>query len=394
MNFDLDPDLTEMAAAVSAFAANRLTPVAPPQDLAEFRRRWRMLGEQGLTGMIVPTEYGGGGLDAVGAAALIEGLGYGCPDLGLTFSLAAHLFACLVPIMAFADREQQSRWLPGLAGGELIAAHAITEPEAGSDAFALRTTAVRHGEHFMLSGNKCFITNAAVADVFLVQCSTSARAGYFGLTSFLVPASTPGVRVGPPHAKVGLRGSPTADVWFDDCVLPAAAVLGEIGGGAGVFSSSMAWERTCLFAAYLGAMRRIIESTSQYVRERKQFGVAIGSFQAISHPVVDMHLRYESARLMLYRSATALAAGVADETLPAMAKLAVTEAAIAIGLDAVQLRGALGVLDGEAETFLRDALPARIFSGTNEIQRNNIARALGLADSSRNPHGISMGRSR
>lgn len=380
MKFDLEPDLVEMADAVTAFAADRLGRSPATGDLAAFRARWRMLGEQGLTGMVLPAHYGGGGLDAVAAAALTEALGYGCPDTGLVFSLAAHLYACLVPLHAFAEETQRQQWLPGLASGQLIAAHAITEPEAGSDALRLRTTAQRHGEHYVLSGNKCFVTNAPVADVFIVQCVTNRQAGYFGLTSFVVAADTPGLRVGPMHAKVGLHGSPTADIWFDDCVVPVTAVLGELGGGAGVFGSSMAWERTCLFAGFLGAMRRIVESTDRYVREREQFGAAIGSFQAVSHAVVDMHLRYESARLMLYRAAAGLAAGSVDELLPAMAKIAVSEAAVATGLAAVQLRGALGVLDGEAETFLRDALPSRIFSGTNEIQRNNIARILGLGE--------------
>ncbi|MEO6703307.1 MAG: acyl-CoA dehydrogenase family protein [Jatrophihabitantaceae bacterium] len=379
MKFDLEPDVVEMADAVSAFAANRLAGPATG-DLDSFRGRWRLLAEQGLTGMPLPVEYGGGGLDAVASAALTEALGYGCPDTGLAFSLAAHLYACLVPLNAFASQRQRRELLPGLASGQLIAAHAITEPEAGSQAFNLSTTAQRQGQHYVLNGNKCFVTNAPVADVFIVQCTTNRDAGYFGLTSFVVMASNPGLRVGPPHAKVGLHGSPTADVWFDNCVVPVDAVLGEVGGGAGVFGSSMAWERTCLFAAFLGAMRRLIESTSRYVREREQFGVAIGTFQAVSHEVVNMHLRYEAARLMLYRSAAALANGSVDELLPAMAKIAVSEAAVATGLAAVQLRGALGVLDGEAETFLRDALPSRIFSGTNEIQRNNIARVLGLAD--------------
>jgi len=377
MNFDFDPDTEEMREMVTRFAEHELSG-GGDFDAGEFRHRWRLAGKQGIVGTTIPDEYGGGGLDAVNAAAIMEALGHGCTDTGFTFSIAAHLFACLMPIAEFGTEEQKRRWLPGLCSGEWIAAHGITEPEAGSDALALRTRAERQGDHFVLNGGKCFTTNAPVADVFIVQAATRPGGGFFGLTAFVVEAGTPGLDVGRRYDKVGLRGSPMADVHFDGCAVPVANMLGPEGGGASVFTSSMKWERTCLFATYLGAMRRVLDSTIRYVREREQFGSPIGGFQAVSHRVVDMTLRLESARLMLYRAAAGLAAGSEDDVAPALAKLAVSEAAVRLGLDAVQLRGALGILDGEAETLLRDALPARIFSGTNEIQKNNIARSLGL----------------
>lgn len=396
MNFEFDEEIEEMREMVLRFARRELggapsalhagaVPVAHDGaapgtafDTAGFRHRWQLAGKQGIVGATVPAGYGGGGLDAVAAAAVMEALGEGCPDMGFTFSVAAHLFACLMPIAEFGTEEQKRRWLPGLASGELVAAHGITEPEAGSDTFSLRTRAERRGDHYVLDGEKCFTTNAPVADVFLVQAATSTGGGYFGVTAFIVPTGTPGLRVGPPYDKVGLRGSPTADVYFDGCVVPADDVLGPEGGGASVFTSSMRWERTCLFAGYLGAMRRLLDSTVDYAREREQFGTPIGAFQAVSHRIVDMTLTLESARLLLYKAAWTLASGGADEVAPGLAKIAVSEAAVKLGLDAIQLRGALGILGGEAETMLRDALPSRIFSGTNEIQRNNVARALGL----------------
>ena len=377
MNFDFDPDTEEMREMVTRFAERELGG-GGDFDASEFRNRWQLAGKQGIVGATIPDEYGGGGLDAVNAAAIMEALGHGCTDTGFTFSVAAHLFACLMPIAEFGTEDQKRRWLPGLCSGERIAAHGITEPEAGSDALALRTRAERQGDHYVLNGGKCFTTNAPVADVFIVQAATRPGGGFFGLTAFVVEAGTPGLDVGRRYDKVGLRGSPMADVHFDGCAVPVANMLGPEGGGASVFTSSMKWERTCLFATYLGAMRRVLDSTIGYVREREQFGTPIGGFQAVSHRVVDMTLRLESARLMLYRAAAGLAAGSEDDVAPALAKLAVSEAAVRLGLDAVQLRGALGILDGEAETLLRDALPARIFSGTNEIQKNNIARSLGL----------------
>lgn len=386
MDFDLDSETMEMCEAVTRFAREQLS-AREPFEPDGFRDRWTRAGRQGLVGTIGPAEYGGGGLDAVRAAALMESLGYGSTDTGFCFSVAAHLFACLVPIIRFGTGEQKQRWLPPLCSGEWIAAHAITEPEAGSDALRLRTRAERDGDHYVLRGEKCFITNAPVADVFIVQTVTDPHAGYFGLTSFLVAASTPGLKVNGGYGKVGLRGSPMADVYLDGCAVPASAMLGAEGTGASVFSSSMGWERTCLFALYLGAMRRIIEDTRCYVTDRKQFGVPIGNFQAVSHRVVEMTLRFESARLMLYKAACGLARGSDNTIAPALAKLAVSEAAVQIGLDAMQVHGALGVLNGAAETFLRDALPSRVFSGSNDIQRNNIARSLGLGAGRRTRRG-------
>ncbi|MEH6379331.1 L-prolyl-[peptidyl-carrier protein] dehydrogenase [Streptomyces sp. KLMMK] len=378
MNFEFDTETAEMRDMVVRFARRDLGDGTAAHDPEEFRRRWQLAGKQGIVGASVPAAYGGSGLDAVTTAALMEALGYGCADQGFAFSVAAHLFAAVMPVTEFGSEEQKQRWLPPLASGEAIAAHAITEPHAGSDALNLQTRAVRQGDAYVINGSKCFTTNSPVADVFVLQAATSPGGGFFGLTTFVVEAGTPGLTVGPRYDKVGLRGSPMADVHLADCVVPAANVLGEEGAGASIFSSSMKWERTCLFATYVGAMQRVLESTVDYAREREQFGSAIGGFQAVSHRLVDMTIRLESARLLLYKAACGLAAGSDDEVAPALAKVAVSEAAVQLGLDAVQLRGALGILGGEAETFLRDALPSRIFSGTNEIQKNNAARALGL----------------
>jgi alkylation response protein AidB-like acyl-CoA dehydrogenase len=383
MNFDLDPETQELCDVVARFAARELAAPGGELDVEDFRRRWALTGKLGIVGGPVPTAYGGGGLSAVATAATMAALGQGSADTGFAFSVAAHLFAGLMPIVEFGTEEQKQRWLPALCGGERIAAHAITEPEAGSDTLGLRTTARRAGDHYVLDGDKCFTTNAPAADVFVVQARTRPGGGFFGLTAFLVDARNPGVHIGPQLAKVGLRGSPTADVHFDSCAVPVDDVLGGEGSGASVFSASMNWERTCLFAIYLGAMRRVLDSTLTYVGEREQFGRPIGDFQAVAHRVVDMTLQWESARLLLYRAAQGIDDGNADDVAPALAKIAVSEAAVQLGLDAVQLHGGLGVLDGAAESLLRDALPARIFSGTNEIQKNNVARSLGLSRGSR-----------
>ncbi|WP_194813449.1 L-prolyl-[peptidyl-carrier protein] dehydrogenase [Nocardia sp. XZ_19_385] len=377
MNFELSPEITAMCEAVTGFAQRDLTGPDSFEPI-DFRRRWELAGKQGILGATVPTQYGGSGLDAVAAVALMEALGSGCADTGFAFSAAAHLFACLMPITEFGTEEQCRHWLPRLCSGELVAAHAITEAEAGSDIFNMSARAVRDGDHYVLNGTKVFTTNAPIADVFLVQAVTSPGSGFFGVTAFLIGAATPGLRVGPPYAKIGLRGSPTAEVHFADCRVPADCVLGGEGAGASVFTGSMKWERTCLFGIYLGAMRRVLDSTIVYAGERVQFGSPIGEFQAVSHRIVDMLARLESAALLLNKAAVELSRGGNCEVSAGLAKIAVSEAAVQIGLDAIQLRGALGVTAGDAETLLRDAVPSRIFSGTNEIQKNNVARALGL----------------
>ncbi|WP_069160478.1 L-prolyl-[peptidyl-carrier protein] dehydrogenase [Nocardia altamirensis] len=380
MNFDLPPETETMCAAVTAFARRDLGgPKSYDPELFDhddFRRRWRLAGRQGLVGATAPSAHGGCGLDALTATALMEALGAGCADTGFAFSIAAHLFASVMPIVEFGTGEQQQQWLSGLSSGELIAAHAITEPNAGSDILNLTTRAECSGDHWVLNGVKAFTTNAPVADLFVIQAATEPGGGYFGLTAFLVPAGTPGLLVGAPHDKVGLRGSPTADVHLTDCRIPLDWVLGGVGAGASVFAGSMKWERTCLFGVYLGAMRRVIDSTIEFVGERTQFGTPIGEFQSVGHRIVDMVATLQSARLQLMLAAWELSRGADGTVSSGLAKVAVSEAAVKIGLDAVQLRGALGVTAGDAETLLRDALPARIFSGTNEIQKNNIARAL------------------
>ncbi|WP_282776709.1 L-prolyl-[peptidyl-carrier protein] dehydrogenase [Nocardia sp. CC201C] len=377
MNFDLPADTEAMCAALTAFARRDLggTGTFVAED---FRHRWQLAGRQGILGATVPEQYGGSGLDAVSAVALMEALGAGATDTGFGFSVAAHLFACLMPIVEFGTPEQQERWLPRLSSGELIAAHAITEPEAGSDIFAMRTTAELRGDEYVLDGVKAFATNGPVADVFIVQTVTAPGGGFFGLTSFIVEAGTPGLSAGPPYDKVGLRGSPTGEVHLADVRVPLDCVLGGPGAGAAVFAGSMKWERTCLFGVYLGAMRRVLDSTIEFAGERVQFGAPIGDFQAVSHRIVDMVMRLESARLLLFKAAADLADGGNSEVWSGLAKIAVSEAAVQLGLDAIGVRGGLGVTEGEAEALLRDALPSRIFSGTNEIQKNNVARALGL----------------
>ena len=378
MNFAWSEEQNELKRTVIEFCRSKLPPVPDAGPEAFSREAWTLCARHGVLGIAAPARFGGLDKDALTSALVTEALGYACADLGLVFAMAAHVYACIVPLVKFGSEAQRDRWLTKLVSGDAIAAHATTEPNAGSDIFHMTTRAERRGDHYALTGIKCFTSNAPVADVFIVQAVTDPSKGYFGLSSFVVEKGAAGLRVGKPYDKLGLRSAPMADVYLDECLVPAAHRIGSEGAGASVFLHSMTWERTCLLAAYVGAMERVRERTIDYAKERTQFGQPIGKFQGVSHRIADMKLRLESARLLMYRAAWSIAEGTDDELSASLAKLAVSEAAVASALDAIQVHGAIGTTSGEIERFLRDSIPARVFSGTSEIQRNTIARALGL----------------
>lgn len=340
---------------------------------------WRAASEFGLAGLDVPVEYGGLGLDCLTTARVLEGFGAGCRDLGLLFSAAAHLFACCGPIANAGSPALRERLLPRLARGEAIGANAITESEAGSDVQALRTLAKPDGDRYRISGEKTLVTNAPIADVTVVYACTQPGGGYLSSSAFAVERDTPGFLAGKPFSKVGLRGSPTAGVYLRESPVSRENLIGAEGQGALIFKSAMQVERACLFAGYLGAMARQLGEVLRFAKERRQFGRAIGKNQAISHRIVDMKLRLEAARMLVYRACWLLDSGRDAMVEVSLAKLAVSEAAIQSGLDAIQVHGGLGVMtETGIDAPLRDALPATIVSGTSEIQRDIVAARLGL----------------
>ncbi|HEX2909578.1 MAG TPA: acyl-CoA dehydrogenase family protein [Chloroflexia bacterium] len=340
---------------------------------------WSLTGREGLPGLSIPPEYGGRGFKSLDTAHLVEAFGRGCHDMGLVFSVAAHLFACAMPIVEFGSPEIKARVLPNLAQAEWVGANAITEPEAGSDVFALKTTAVRDGSDYLLSGVKSYVTNGPIADLFVVYATTNPANGYLGISGFIVEKDRPGLRLGQQISKMGVTSTPACPVYLEECRVPATNRLGAEGQGALIFKSSMQWERACLFAAYLGMLDRQLEQTVAYARTRRQFGKSIGKNQAISHRVADMKLRLEAARLLLYRACWLFDQGKFSILDISLAKLAVSEAAVQSSLDAIQIHGSTGFnTEAGLERMLRDAIPSRIFSGTSEMQRDIIARELGL----------------
>lgn len=349
------------------------------RDATFTREDWRKCAELGVLSLPVPAPYGGVGASATTIAAALEGLGYGCADNGLIFSINAHMWACELPIVHFGTEEQRRRWLPGLCDGSLIAAHGMTEPESGSDAFALRTTATRAKDGWVLKGSKTFVTNAPDADLFVVFATTDRSLGFAGLCAFVVERETAGLEVGAPFSKMGLRTAHLGELFFDDCFVPIDALLGEAGGGMAIFNTSMRWERSLILAAAVGTMRRQLERCLAYARQRVQFGASIGSFQAVSHPLAEMRLRLQTSHLMLYRIAALLDAGAATDLDAAMTKLHLSESLVQSSLHSMQIHGGSGyVTESGLERDVRDALGSRIYSGTSEMQRNVIARHLGL----------------
>ncbi len=381
MDFSLTADQLELADAAAGFARQELNEdLAAREDEGEFPRDlWRACAKFGILGLPVPAEFGGTGNDIITTTVVMEALGYGCQDNGLLFSLNAQMWSVQHPLLTFGSPEQKQAYLPGLVGGDIIGGHAMTEPGSGSDALHMSTRAERRDDQYVLNGTKQFITNAPVSDVLLVYASVMGTPGLAGLSAFLVDANTPGLTVSKSMSKMGLRTSPMGEVALADCVVSASTRLGPEGAGMAIFNSSMEWERSCLLASAIGAMRRQLESCVSYARSREQFGQPIGKFQAVSSKLADMYVRLEAARLMIYRVAWLKQQGKAAPAEAAAAKLFASEAWVRSSEDAIQTYGASGYMkETGIERDLRDAVAGTIYSGTSEIQRVVIARMLGL----------------
>lgn len=367
--------------SVEEFASQELNDDVVGRD-AEARfspEGWAKCATFGIQGLPVPQAYGGSEVDPVTLALALEALGFGCTDNGLLFSLGAQMWSAAMPIVRFGTEEQKMRYLPGLCDGSLIGVQGMTERESGSDAFSMKTSAAHLGDRYVLDGSKVFVTNAPVADIFVIFASTDRSKGFAGVSAFLVDRETPGLVLSPPLEKMGLRTTPMGELTFSGCQVPEANLLGRVGGGLAVFSHSMEWERAFIMAPAVGTMRRQLERCIAYARERKQFGKSIGSFQAVSHRIVDMKLRLTTAQHLLYSVAWRKSQGQSIAIESALAKLHLSESFIQSSLDAQQIHGGQGYMAAaELERDVRDALAGRIYSGTSDIQRNIIAGRIGL----------------
>jgi alkylation response protein AidB-like acyl-CoA dehydrogenase len=375
VDFSLSPEQEQLYASMRRLAAEVVAPGAAERD-KDGRwdaGMWQRLAQAGVAGMPIPQALGGSGGSILDCCLVNEALAEGGHDGGLNLSLGAHWVIGAVPIWLHGTPELQQRWLPGLCDGTLMAAWASTEPEAGSDSAAIRTTAVRDGEDYVLNGTKIFITNGPIADVCTVLAKTDK-----GATAFVVDTRTPGFLVGRELDKLGCRSSPTAEIHLQDCRVPAGSILSVEGEALWrVAFECFDWERTVMLAGVVGGMRATLDQAIRYAKERQQFGKPIAHFQAVAHKLADMEINYQVCRNAVYKAAWLKQEGRPHSVEASVAKVLVGRLSVESALEAVQIHGGYGYLrDFPAERALRDAKLASIGGGTTEIQKMIISRAI------------------
>ncbi len=381
MDFSWTDEQLELKNSVIEFARAELNGdiIARDRDGTFPFEAWRKCASFGIHGLPFPAEHGGGGSDLTTTILVMEALGYACRDNGLLFAINAHMWSAALPLLVFGTEDQKLRYLSRMCRGEIISGNGSSEPDSGSDVFAMSTTALRKGDRYLINGSKMFVTNAPLADVLIIYATLDPSRGIGGLCAFLVEKGYRGFSVGQPIEKMGLRTSPMSEVILQDCEVPAANRLGVEGAGMAVFNCSMEWERACILASCVGTMERQLEQCIAHARSRRQFGKPIGSFQSVSNRIAEMKVRVETGRLLLYKIGWLMKEGKKALMEAAMAKLYISECFVQSCLDAVQIHGGYGyTTEYEHERMLRDAVGGRIYSGTSEIQRNIIARMLGL----------------
>ncbi len=377
MKVRLAPEEEVFVRTVRKFVESELEPISRqveeedriPEDVI------RKMRELGLFGLSVPEEYGGYGFSVTGQCAVMEELGR--TNACFRTIVSTNNGIGVTGIVAAGTEEQKRRYLPKIASGEYIAAFALTEPGAGSDAAGIKTTAVRKGDVYVLNGSKQFITNADVAAVFNVIAVTDREKRHDGLSMFLVERGTPGFTVGPPDKKMGHRGSHTCELFFDDCEVPASNMIGQEGQGFRLAMEILDKGRLIIAASALGSAQRLLELMVEHARTRVAFGKTIGSFQAIQWMLADSAVEIYAMRNMIYDAAADLDEGKKVPQKVAMAKLYATEKACEIADRAIQVHGGMGYMkELPVERFYRDLRLTRIYEGTSEIQRMIIARHL------------------
>jgi butyryl-CoA dehydrogenase len=374
---ELTPEQEMVRKTVRKFALEVVEPRAKEIDeTCEFP--WdtvKKMGEMGLMGICFPAEYGGAGLDTVSYAIAVEELSRVCGSTGIT--LAAHVSLGCYPIYAFGTEEQKRRYLVPLAKGEKIGAFGLTEPNAGSDAAGTETTAVRDGDGYVLNGTKIFITSAGVAEICIATALTERGKGTRGISAFLVEKGTPGFSVGTKENKLGLRGSDTCEIVFEDCRIPRENLLGKEGQGFSIFMNALDGGRISIGALALGIAQGALDASIKYSKERKQFGQPICEFQAVQWMLADMATEIAAARHLVYYAARQKDRGAKITMQSAMCKLFAAEAAMRATTKAIQIHGGYGYMkDYPVERYFRDAKLTEIGEGTSEIQRLIIAREL------------------
>ncbi len=377
LDFGLGEEIDALRDSVCGFAADRIAPIAAEIDKTdEFPRYlWPEMGALGLHGITVDEEQGGAGMGYLAHCVAVEEVSRASASVGLSYG--AHSNLCVNQLARNGTAEQKARYLPKLISGEHLGALAMSEPGAGSDVVSMKLRAEKRGDRYVLNGTKMWITNAHYAETLIVYAKTDPEAGPKGITAFIVERGMKGFTPAQKLDKLGMRGSPTSELVFEDCEVPAENVLGAVNGGVRVLMSGLDYERAVLAAGPLGIMQACLDVVVPYIHERKQFGQAIGEFQFIQGKVADMYTRFNAARAYVYAVARACDAGKTTRKDAAGAILFAAEEATKAALDAIQILGGNGYInDYPTGRLLRDAKLYEIGAGTSEIRRLLIGREL------------------
>ena len=377
MDFQLTKTQQLFKQMIREFAETEVKPLAAEVDDTERfpMETVKKMAKLGLFGIYIPKNYGGAGGDHIMYTIAVEELSRVCATTGVI--LSAHTSLCAAPILMHGTEEQKMKYLPKLASGEWIGAFGLTEPNAGTDASAQQTTAVLDGDDYILNGSKIFITNAGYADVYVIATMTDKSLGNKGITTFIVEANTPGFSIGKKEQKMGIRGSSTCELIFENCRVPKANLLGKIGGGFKVAMMTLDGGRIGIASQALGIAQGALDETVKYTKERKQFGRSISQFQNTQFQMADLATRVEAARLLVRKAAFNEEKGIPFSADAAMAKLFAAETAMEVTTKAVQFHGGYGYTrEYPVERMMRDAKITEIYEGTSEVQRMVIAAKL------------------
>ena len=377
MDFSLSDEQAMLQKMVSDIAKNEFAERAKEIDKSHRfpHENVKMMGEAGLLGVTIDEKYGGGGMDYICYSIVIEELSKICAATGTIAS--AHLSLCARPIQDWGSEELKQKYLPGLASGKSLGAFALSEPGNGSDAAAMRTDAKEDGDSYILNGSKAWITNGAEADVYLVLAQTDRAAKHKGVTAFIVEKGWAGFSFGKPEDKLGIRGSSTTQLHFDNCRVPKANILGKVGDGFKIAMTTLDGGRIGMASQALGILRACFEDSIKYADVREAFGQKINEFQAIQFKLADMGVDIDASRGLIYMAACAHDEGKPYSKLAAQAKLFASEAAMKHTVQAIQIHGGYGyTTEYNVERYMRDAKITEIYEGTSEIQRIVIAKSL------------------
>ncbi|PEE44253.1 acyl-CoA dehydrogenase AcdA [Bacillus pseudomycoides] len=377
MDFKLSEEHEMIRKMVRDFARNEVAPTAAERDEEERfdRALFDQMADLGLTGIPWPEEYGGIGSDYLAYVIAIEELSRVCASTGVT--LSAHTSLAGWPIFKFGTEEQKQKFLRPMAEGKKIGAYGLTEPGSGSDAGGMRTTAKRDGDHYILNGSKIFITNGGIADIYVVFALTDPESKQRGTSAFIVESDALGFSVGKKESKLGIRSSPTTEIMFEDCRIPAENLLGEEGQGFKIAMQTLDGGRNGIAAQAVGIAQGALDASVEYARERHQFGKPIAAQQGIGFKLADMATSVEAARLLTYQAAWLESEGLPYGKESAMSKVFAGDTAMKVTTEAVQVFGGYGYTkDYPVERFMRDAKITQIYEGTQEIQRLVISRML------------------